>query len=149
MKGALTSWSDTWATSTKPSFPRADQRLIRAAFAELSDDTIEQIAQRVAAILADQHWNPSPQLVDAAELARQYGLTRDWVYQHADLLGVTRFGTGPRARLRFDPERVTAVLQRGTEQSTKRTETTPRRRSPRAPSTTPLLPIHPTQRVQR
>jgi hypothetical protein len=40
-------------------------------------------------------------LVDAATLAAALGVTRGYVYDHADELGVIRLGSGPRARLRF------------------------------------------------
>jgi hypothetical protein len=49
-------------------------------------------------------------LVDAATIAELIGTTRDWVYQNADRLGAIRLGDGPRARLRFDPERVERAL---------------------------------------
>ena len=41
--------------------------------------------------------------VDAAELARRFGVSRDWVYDNAERLGVIRLGDGPKARMRFDP----------------------------------------------
>lgn len=41
-------------------------------------------------------------LVDAATLATELGVSRDWVYEHSDELGVLRLGNGPKARLRFD-----------------------------------------------
>lgn len=42
-------------------------------------------------------------LIDAAEVARRLGCSRDHVYSHADELGAVRVGVGPRPRLRFDP----------------------------------------------
>jgi hypothetical protein len=42
-------------------------------------------------------------LVDAAELARELGTSRKWVYEHADELGAVALGSGPKPRLRFDP----------------------------------------------
>lgn len=42
-------------------------------------------------------------LIDAAEVARRLGYSRDHVYTHADELGAVRVGAGPRPRLRFDP----------------------------------------------
>jgi hypothetical protein len=42
-------------------------------------------------------------LIDAVELARRLGRSRDFVYDHADELGAIRYGTGPRSRLLFDP----------------------------------------------
>jgi hypothetical protein len=146
MRGALTTFG---LAPAAPSFPRTQQRLIRAAFAELSTDTIEQIAQRVADLLAADRWNPTPRLLDAGELARRYGLTRAWVYQHADLLGAIRTGTGPRARLRFDPNQVAAVLSRGTgpgREGVVRNSGAPARPRTRPPTrpepSTPLLRVH-------
>ena len=45
-------------------------------------------------------------LIDAAAVARSFGVSRDWVYAHTDELGAVRLGSGPKARLRFDPEEV-------------------------------------------
>lgn len=58
---------------------------------------------------------PSPDrapLVDASVLAVELGVSRDWVYEHADALGVLRLGNGPKARLRFDPVAARAALSR-------------------------------------
>jgi len=41
--------------------------------------------------------------VDAAELTTVLGVSRDFIYSHAAELGAIRLGSGPRARLRFDP----------------------------------------------
>jgi hypothetical protein len=56
------------------------------------------------------HADSSP-LVDAAELARQLGLSRATVYANADRLGAVRLGDGEKARLRFDPEAAKAALR--------------------------------------
>ena len=42
--------------------------------------------------------------LDAHEVAQRLGVSRDWVYEHADELGASRIGTGPRPRLRFPPD---------------------------------------------
>jgi hypothetical protein len=52
----------------------------------------------------------APRLVDAAELADILGVSRAWVYEHRAELGVTRIGTGPRPRLRFDVETARAAF---------------------------------------
>jgi hypothetical protein len=49
---------------------------------------------------------PRARLVDAAVLAEHLGVTRDYVYEHKDELGVIKLGSGPRARLRFSLEEV-------------------------------------------
>lgn len=69
---------------------------------ELPGEAIEQIAQRVAELLEERRGASGEGLVDAGGLARHLGVTRAWVYQHADDLGAVRIGSGPRARLRFD-----------------------------------------------
>jgi hypothetical protein len=43
-------------------------------------------------------------LVDAATLGRELGVSRQFVYDHAEELGVLRLGSGSRPRLRFDLE---------------------------------------------
>lgn len=74
----------------------------------LSEADIEAVALRVATLLQERPGQT--ELVDAAEIARRFGVSRDFVYDHADDLGVVRLGEGPRARLRFDPERVRRQL---------------------------------------
>jgi hypothetical protein len=120
---------------------------LRAAIAELPPDTIEAIAQRVAELLEEARVPRaagSP-LVDAGALARQLGLTRAWVYEHAKELGAIRLGDGPRARLRFNPELAAEALAgNGAPPAVPKLpeSSTARRPRPRRPSSgTPLLPI--------
>lgn len=49
-------------------------------------------------------------LVTAAELADLLAVSRDYVYEHADELGALRLGSGPKARLRFDPAAVREAM---------------------------------------
>jgi hypothetical protein len=51
-----------------------------------------------------------PALLTAAEVAKQYGLSRGWVYKHARELGGQRMGPGPKARLRFRAREVQTRL---------------------------------------
>jgi hypothetical protein len=61
---------------------------------------VEAVARRVAELLSDRA--PHEQaMVDAAFVARELSVERDWVYDHATQLGGLRLG-GPRGRLRFD-----------------------------------------------
>jgi hypothetical protein len=53
------------------------------------------------------------QLVDAAEIARMTSMSRRWVYDHKENLGVVMAGTGPRPRLLFDPQVVRARMVGG------------------------------------
>jgi hypothetical protein len=72
---------------------------------------LERLAELVADHLTERlRPVPAGELVDAAELAQRFGVSRDWAYQHASRLGVVRLGDGPRARLRFDPAKVREAL---------------------------------------
>jgi RNA polymerase sporulation-specific sigma factor len=75
----------------------------------LDADDIEAVALRVAELVREQT-AAATRYVDAAELARILGVERDWVYARASRLGAVRLGDGPKARLRFDIERVRATL---------------------------------------
>lgn len=102
----------------------------------LSDAEIEAVATRVVELLRSAP--TSRELVDANEIARRFGVSRAFVYDHADDLGAVRLGPGPRARLRFDPAEVNRRLgERG--EPKPRKEPRPTRRS-RADLN--LLPIH-------
>jgi hypothetical protein len=69
---------------------------------KLASVEIEEIAQRVVALLDEAGLLAvPPRYVDAATLAAELGVERDWVYTHAEELGALRLG-GPRGRLRFD-----------------------------------------------
>jgi hypothetical protein len=137
--------------------PSPTGRLARArrAMQEMSPDAIEQIAQRVAQLLRyepesiEDRQTKSPELIDAEELAKRFGLTRAWVYENAGKLGAIPLSDGPRPRLRFDPETVASVLKSRRRRNdpvvpvsdtSVRPPRPPRRR--RTPSTVPLLPIH-------
>jgi hypothetical protein len=67
---------------------------------QLDPASIEALARRVAELLSDDE--AGGDLVDAAELARRFSVSRDYVYEHADELGAVRLGNGSRARLRFN-----------------------------------------------
>ncbi len=80
----------------------------------LDEQTVERLAHRVAELLTPK---PAPaqtetvppgrgKLVSAAKVAELWGVDRAWVYAHAEELGASRLGTGPRPRLRFDLDKV-------------------------------------------
>ena len=69
--------------------------------AEDVDAIAEAVASRVLDLLADRQ-PPASGLVDAATLAHELGVTRSFVYQHADELGGIRLGSGSKPRLRFN-----------------------------------------------
>lgn len=98
----------------------------------LSDADIEAVATRVADLL--RTGQASAELVDATEIARRFGVSRDFVYDHADDLGAVRLGDGPKARLRFDPTKVGRALRKPPEKAASKA----RRRPTRSSS---LLPI--------
>lgn len=50
-------------------------------------------------------------LVSARELARELGVSLDYVYAHAVELGGMRLGSGCRARIRFDLDRARRALE--------------------------------------
>ena len=78
---------------------------------QLDPQTIEAIARRVVEIL-ERRGLQSRELVDAAELARRFGIERSWVYSHAIELGAVKLGNGAKPRLRFDPQIAAKVLRR-------------------------------------
>jgi hypothetical protein len=71
----------------------------------LDAEDIESIAARVVELLRDKAASSPARLADAAEVARELGVERDWVYAHAHELGATRLG-GDRGRWRFDLTRI-------------------------------------------
>ena len=124
--------------------------------ARLHPEDVEAIARRSAElVLAALDAGAGPQrgrqLVDAAEIARCFGVDRGWVYAHAGELGAVRLGQaggGRRPRLRFDPDYVMVVLASRAEQHDERATEPPevapgpgRRRRRTAANGAPLLPI--------
>ncbi len=79
---------------------------------ELSPQSIERIAVRVARLLEERRGDAGPELIAAGELARRLGVERPWVYRHRELLGGMRIGAGPRARWRFDYRRSVEAMRR-------------------------------------
>jgi len=78
---------------------------------KLDPETVEKIARRVMELL-EQRGVQKPDLVDAAELARRFGIERSWVYAHAIELGAIKLGNGAKPRLRFDPDVAARVLRK-------------------------------------
>jgi len=65
------------------------------------------VAERVAARLGDgRRPDEEERLLKAAEVARRFRVSPEWVRENAERLGALRLGDGPRPRLRFDPARV-------------------------------------------
>jgi hypothetical protein len=125
----------------------------RASSTALDAASIEAVAQRVVELLDERKREST--LIDAAEVARRYGIARSTVYEKAGDLGAVRLGKGPRARLRFDPETVAERL--GVEANGRALdEEAPRRAKPRGRRTASqrgsggaeLLPVLPSERQQ-
>jgi hypothetical protein len=79
----------------------------------LSDSDVEAIAEATAVKLAEiVSGTPGTfALVDARQLARDLGVSLDYVYAHATELGAMRLGSGPKARIRFDLDRARQALE--------------------------------------
>ncbi len=75
---------------------------------EIAKRISDAVVTRVIEVLGDERrdaWVRQPMFwLDAEEVARLLGVSRDWVYGHADELGEARVGAGPRPRLRFPPD---------------------------------------------
>jgi hypothetical protein len=79
----------------------------------LTDGDVEAIAEATGARVADLVASaPTFALLDARQLARDLGVSLDYVYAHATELGAMRLGSGPKARIRFDLERARQALER-------------------------------------
>jgi hypothetical protein len=108
----------------------------------LDPDDIELIAGRVAALLRGQVPVQEARLADAATVARELGVDRDWVYAHARELGGVRLG-GPHGRLRFDLQKIRRQLDcpdEGRLRPGERRRARPRKRPPRRLGNVDLLP---------
>lgn len=88
----------------------------RAREVRLAPESIEALALRLSELLGPPE-EPVPavegerRMLTAAEVSRLWGVSRRWVYENAQTLGVRRLGDGPRPRLRFDPEEVADRLR--------------------------------------
>lgn len=78
---------------------------LRAVNEPLDQQLAEHIAEHVVELLRSGE-GTAARLVDATTVAKRLGVSRDYVYAHADELGVRRIGSGPRPRLRFELSRV-------------------------------------------
>jgi hypothetical protein len=83
----------------------SEERLVEAVASR-----ILEFLQPVLEALADRA--PSGALVDASTLAQQLGVSRQFVYEHAEELGVLRLGARCRPTLRFDLEAAQRIRQR-------------------------------------
>lgn len=115
---------------------RALIQAIAHAVAEAATPAIAiDVAAHVADLLRDATTpTPTRRTVDAATLATHLGVTRGFVYEHADQLGVVRIGNGPRPRLRFDLDQALEAWNACSSRKGSEGQNPPsRRRSRRAP----------------
>ena len=91
----------------------------------------DAVAERVIEVMNTQGISPptssTSTWLDAQQVAQRLGVSREWVYQHADELGCIRLGGGRCPRLRFDPRVIRERLPRVGELPSSRP--TPRNRS--------------------
>lgn len=107
----------------------------------LDDFSVTAIAERVVELLRDE--GVAVDLINAGEVARRFGVSRDYVYEHAEELGAVRLGKGTRGRLRFDPS---TVGERLGSRAVRTAESQPQQEKQRAvrrtqPDSGNLLPI--------
>lgn len=90
----------------------ADLIAERVAARLISDDANDHLTNRpFAAVEGREKQRKAPErLLSAREVAGRYGVSAEWVRDHASDLGAIRLGDGPRPRLRFDPEIVAGAL---------------------------------------
>ncbi|MGN6258885.1 MAG: hypothetical protein ACTHN3_14245 [Solirubrobacterales bacterium] len=78
----------------------------------IAPESIEALASRLAELLGrsgsepEQPASGKKKMLSPAEVSELWGVSRVWVYRHAEALGVRRLGCGTRPRLRFDPEEI-------------------------------------------
>lgn len=80
---------------------RLDPTVIEELVDRLSEVVVECVLDAIRAAGIIPHTATTAEWLDAKEVAQRLGFDRDWVYEHAEELGATRHGTGPRPRLRF------------------------------------------------
>ena len=95
-------------------------------------DLVEAVARRVVELLGEEVLPSAPRYVDAATLARELDVEREWVYSNAERLGAIRLG-GPKGRLRFNREVVKERLSfpEGNRRHHRRAASRPRQRPKR------------------
>lgn len=107
----------------------------------LRDGDVEAVALRVVEMIEERRLEPSASMLTAGEVAARYGVSKNYIYEHAIRLGAIRLGDGPRARMRFSADAVAEAL--ACETPTPRVAPRSPRRRPTRPQAgdAPLLPI--------
>lgn len=106
------------------------------------------VAERVLAGLAkNRQPDDEERLLTAAEVARRFRVSPEWVRENAGRLGALRLGDGPRPRLRYYPARVAEELSARSVRGRSDAPNSPpervsrRRRSRGSGNRTGLLPV--------
>ena len=112
---------------------------------------LAELLDAMAARLNELRAEPPP-LMTVPQVARWLQVDEDYVYEHAEELGVIRLGRGPKSPLRFDREHVERVLSCSPRRMSSSPEPAPRatsrRRRPLPLGTgADLLPIRGGDRV--
>jgi predicted DNA-binding transcriptional regulator AlpA len=82
-----------------------DEALIDELADRLGEVIVERVVEAINAESTNARVAHEPAVwLDAREAASRLGVTREWVYEHANELGASRIGNGPRPRLRFPAE---------------------------------------------
>jgi hypothetical protein len=112
-----------------------DPSVIDEIAERLSDAIVARVLEAFKAERIIAHAPSATTWLDANEVARRLGVSRDWVYEHAGELGASRIGSGTRPRLRFPPQ---VLDSRADRTGPPKTAREPAKRSkPRG-----LIPIH-------
>jgi hypothetical protein len=119
-----------------PQALQLDPTLIDEIADRLGDVIVQRVVEAIRAEGIIPQANPTTSWLDAKEVADGLGVERDWVYEHADELGASRIGTGPRPRLRF-PSRILDPENRNRPSAGAASEPPKRRVKPSG-----LIPIH-------
>lgn len=109
----------------------------------ISPAFVDAIARRVLELGSDRAIGQAAgesALLTVAEVAARLNVSKSWVYAHKRDLGAIRLGTGPKARLRFDPRAVLSELQqrKASERSNPSGSIEPRKRTRRRLVSRPL-----------
>jgi predicted DNA-binding transcriptional regulator AlpA len=115
---------------------RPDPAVIDEIADRLSDAIVERVVEAIRAEGITPQTPAATAWLDAQEVAHRLGVSREWVYEHADELGASRIGTGPRPRLRFPPQ---ILDSRGGKRKSAETASEPTKRRSKANG---LMPIH-------
>lgn len=115
---------------------QVDATLIDALADRLGDVIAGRVIEAIKSEVTLPQATPASAWLDAHQLAQRLGVSREWVYEHADELGASRIGSGPRPRLRFPPD----LLER--QANHPQSPELASRPGQRRPKPSGLIPIH-------